>query len=365
MNKNLMKFTLVIVSVYLLIQIYLMFGTWFSGVIGMLFFITLPFIVGYFVSYMIAPGLTFLGRKLRLPPSVVLTVLLLLIISLITVVSTTFFPQIINQFMNISTALMNASDTNTQRINELFMRVGIDLESQLSFSQIVKNGVQFFTSNSSIITGLTSRIFSSLLSVGSFLLFFILTLFYTIDKIQEKSKIRLTSLKEKGYIAFAQLLERIDQIFRLYFRGVFVSMVFVSVGSSIGFSILGLPNPIGLGIICGLFNVVPLVGPYIGAFPAAFVALSHGWMPLLYVLLVVLIVQQIEGNFVAPNIQGKFLDIQPLSILIGIVVFGSLFGIIGMVFAAPLSATLKVILVYIYTKKETIKKYWDVIVHSS
>lgn len=336
-----------------------------SNTVLMLFFLTLPFIVGYFVSYMIAPGLSYLGKKVKLPPSIVLTVILLVVIGVLTMVSTTFIPQIIRQFTNISSSLMNASDTNTQRINELFLKFGIDLESQLSFSQLVKNGVQFFTSNSTFITGLTSKIFSSVISVGSFLLFFILTLFYTIDNIEKKSSSRLSHLKSKGYVAFAALLERIDQIFRLYFRGVFVSMVFVAVGSSIGFWMLGLPNPIGLGIICGLFNVIPLVGPYVGAFPAAFVALSHGWMPLLYVLLVVLVVQQIEGNFVAPNIQGKFLDIQPLSILIGIVVFGSLFGLIGMVFAAPISATLKVVVAYVRTKIPVLKEYWNTIVHSS
>lgn len=364
MSKNLLKFTLVIVSAYLLIQIYLLFGTWASSTVLMLFFLTLPFVVGYFVSYMLAPGLAFLGRKVKLPPSIVLTIILFLIIGSLTVVSTKFFPMIIRQFTSISSTLMNASDTNTNRINELFLKLGIDLESQLSFSHIVQNAVHFFTSNSSLITGLTSKIFSSLLSVGSFLLFFILTLFYTIDKIEAKSKERLKRLREHGFFSFAALLERIDQIFRLYFRGVFVSMVFVATGSSIGFWILGLPNPIGLGLICGLFNVVPLLGPYIGAFPAAFVALSHGWAPLLYVMLIVLVVQQIEGNFVAPNIQGKFLDIQPLSILIGLVVFGSLFGLIGMIFAAPFSATLKVILLYIRTKIPVFKQYWDKIVHS-
>lgn len=342
----------------------MLFGTWISSMILMLFYLVLPFIVGYFVSYMIAPGLAFIGSKVRLSPSLVLTIILLCIIGSVVFVSTNFFPFLIEQFTNISNSLINASDTNAQRINELFGQFGIDLESQLSFSHIVQSVIHFFTSNSSMITGITSKIFSSILSIGSFLLFFILTLFYTIDTVETKSKKRIGHLRSKGYHMFADLLERTDQIFRLYFRGVFVSMVFVAVGSSIGFWMLGLPNPIGLGIICGVLNVVPLIGPYIGAFPAAFVALSHGWSSLLYVVLIVLIVQQIEGNFVAPNIQGKFLDIQPLSILIGIVVFGSLFGVVGMIFAAPFSAILKIVLVYIRKKFPVIKQYWDTIVHS-
>lgn len=364
MSKNLLKFTLVVVSAYVLIQIYMLFGTWLSSTLAMLFSLVVPFVVGYFVSYMIAPGLSFVGRKVKLPPSIVLTIILALIIGGLIFVSTNFFPFLIEQFKNISTSLINASDTNAQRIDELFTQFGIDLEAQFSLSHIIQSAVQFFTSNSSLITGMTSRIFSSILSVGSFLLFFILTLFYTIDSIEAKSKQRLTHLRERKYDHFADLLERIDRIFRLYFRGVFVSMIFVAVGSSIGFWFLGLPNPIGLGIICGLLNVVPLVGPYIGAFPAAFVALSHGWSSLLYVMLIVLIVQQIEGNFVAPNIQGKFLDIQPLSILVGIVVFGSLFGIVGMIFAAPLSAILKIVIVYLHTKIPVLRQHWNTIVHS-
>lgn len=364
MSKNLLKFTLVVISAYVLIQIYLLFGTWLSSVLAMLFYLILPFIVGYFVSYMIAPGLAFVGKKVRLSPSLVLTLILLVIVGSLVFVSTNFFPFLIEQFKNISNSLMNASDTNAQRINELFGQFGIDLESQLSFSHIMQSVIQFFTSNSSLITGITSKFFSSILSVGSFLLFFVLTLFYTIDTVEIKSQKRLANLREKGYTMFADLLARTDQIFRLYFRGVFVSMIFVAVGSSIGFWFLGLPNPIGLGIICGVLNVVPLIGPYIGAFPAAFVALSHGWSSLLYVALIVLVVQQIEGNFVAPNIQGKFLDIQPLSILVGIVVFGSLFGVVGMIFAAPFSAILKICLVYLRTKIPVFKRYWHTVVHS-
>lgn len=364
MSKNLLKFTMVVVSVYLLIQIYLIFGTWLTEMVSTLFFLTLPFVVGYFVSYMIAPGLGYLAKKVKLTPSLLLAIIIVVVIGTITLISTEVIPSVIRQFSSLSAELINASDTNTKRINELFVQLGFNLEAQFDTAHLVQSVVQFFTSNSSLITGVTSRMFSSILSFGSFMLFFTLTLFYTIDKIEKKSQDRLIRLRSYGHDTLAQLLERIDQIFRLYFRGVFVSMIFVAAGSSLGFWLLGLPNPVGLGIICGLFNVIPLVGPYIGAFPAGFVALSQGWLPLLYVLLIVLVVQQIEGNFVTPNVQGRFLDIQPLSIVIGIVVFGALFGVVGMIFAAPLSATLKVALRYLNGKMPLFLSWWNKIVHS-
>lgn len=365
MSKNLIKFTLVVVSIYLLIQIYLIFGTWITGVVTMLFFLTLPFIVGYFVAFMIAPGLTKIGKWIRLKPSLVLTILILGIIGIIAFLGTVSVTKVYEQIVGIADAVIHASDINVQRINELTKQFGFDLTSQLDMTQTLQKIAQFFASHSAVISSVTTRMFSSVLATGSFLLFFILTLFYTIDSVEEKTKQRLSALKEKGHVDFANLVERTEKIFRLYFRGVFISMVFVAIGSSIGFWVLGLPNPIGLGIVCGLFNVIPLVGPYIGAFPAGFVALSHGWLPLLYVILVVLVVQQIEGNLVTPNVQGKFLNIQPLSIIIGIVVFGALFGVVGMIFAAPISATVKVTIEYIKLKRPLIKQWWNTIVHSA
>lgn len=364
-SKNLIKFTLVVISTYFLIQIYLLFGTWLTSTVTMIAFLIIPFIIGYFVALMLAPSLQKLSKLVKLKPSVILALVLLAFIALLALVGTFFITELFKQIANLTTSLINATDANIKRIDEISNQIGFDLGKEFNITGLITNVGHFFANNSSIISSVTSKMFSSVLGAGSFLLFFILTLFYTIDSIEEKKQHQLACLKERGHTSLATLFESIEQIFRYYFRGMFISMLFVAAGSSIGFWMLGLPNPVGLGIICGLFNIIPLVGPYIGAFPAGFVALSHGWLPLLYVILVVLVVQQIEGNFVTPNVQGKFLNIQPISIIAGIVVFGALFGVVGMIFAAPIAAIIKVSLQYGREKLPMIRKWWDKIVHSA
>lgn len=348
-----------------MIQIYLIFGTWLTKTVTIIFFLLLPFVAGYFVSLMIAPSLNKLSKLIRLKPSLVLALFLLSFISLVTMAGAMLITEVYHQITSIASMVINATDINVQRIDEVSKRFGLDLGVTSNLTTTIQNISSFFMNHSDVISTVTSKFFSSVISVGSFSLFFILTLFYTIDSVVEKKESKIRTLKERGYKEFATLLEKIEKIFRYYFRGMFISMIFVATGSSLGFWALGLPNPVGLGILCGLFNIIPLVGPYIGAFPAGFVALSHGWLSLLYVIGIVLVVQQIEGNFVTPNVQGKFLDIQPLSIIGGIVVFGYFFGVLGMVFAAPIAAITKVTVVYLKDKIPTFIKWWDKIVHST
>lgn len=364
-SKNLTKFTLVVVSLYLMIQIYLIFGTWLTKTLTVIFFLLLPFIAGYFVSIMIAPTLNKISKFTKIKPSLLLSLFLLTLISLITMAGAMLITEIYHQITSIAAMVVNATDVNIQRIDEISNKFGFDLGVTSNLTTTVQNVAQFFVSHSDVISTITSSFFSSVISIVSFLLFFILTLFYTIDSVTEKKEKHLCTLKEKGFSEFAALLEKVEKIFRYYFRGMFISMIFVATGSSIGFWILRLPNPVGLGIMCGLFNIIPLIGPYIGAFPAGFVALSHGWLQLVYVILIVLIVQQIEGNFVTPNVQGKFLNIQPLSIIGGIVVFGYFFGVLGMVFAAPIAGITKVTVLYLKDKIPTFMKWWNKIVHST
>ncbi len=113
---------------------------------------------------------------------------------------------------------------------------------------------------------------------------------------------------------------------------------------------------IGLGIIAGITEAIPVIGPILGAVPAVLIAFGvpgkGGFGLALLVAIIYTVVQQLEGNFLVPKIMGKSLGLHPFSLLLGMLVFGDIFGFWGVVLAAPLVAFVKVLLMHLSGQDE-------------
>ncbi|MBM7684022.1 putative PurR-regulated permease PerM [Pullulanibacillus pueri] len=133
-----------------------------------------------------------------------------------------------------------------------------------------------------------------------------------------------------------------------YIQGQTIVCLFVGTFTFIGYLIIGQPYALLLGIIAGVTNIIPYVGPFIGAAPAVIVALLISPAKALFVILVVVIVQQLDGNIMSPLIIGKKLDLHPLTIIILLLVAGNLAGILGMILAVPVYAVVKTVVVNLY-----------------
>lgn len=138
---------------------------------------------------------------------------------------------------------------------------------------------------------------------------------------------------------------------RQWFSGQLISMAAVGVASSIAFWLLGLPSPIGLGIIAGISNFVPLIGPLVGAVPAVLFAFLQDPITVLWVAGTVFAIQQVEGNFLMPLVQRHAVDLPPAVALLSILVFGALFGILGVVFATPLAVLTSVLVKNLWVRE--------------
>lgn len=121
-----------------------------------------------------------------------------------------------------------------------------------------------------------------------------------------------------------------------WFTGQLVAMVIVALMMTAGLWLIGVPLPLALGLIAGLTNFIPYLGPYIGGAPAVLVALSDDPISALWVAVLILVVQNIEGNLITPNIQQRAVSIPPALIIVGVVSFGILFGLMGILLATPL-----------------------------
>lgn len=155
-----------------------------------------------------------------------------------------------------------------------------------------------------------------------------------------------------------RVIREFDRIWRAYLRGqiVLAVVIFLAVWTSL--SILGVQNAFGLGVLSGVLEFLPVVGPVIGGVVAAMVAFFQpsnylGLEPLIFALVVVLVmalIQQIENNILVPRIVGRALDLHPLVIIIGVFMGASLLGLIGAILAAPILATVKLLGSYAWRK---------------
>lgn len=147
----------------------------------------------------------------------------------------------------------------------------------------------------------------------------------------------------------ATLLKQMNQTLSSYIAGQALECIFVGIATSIGYLLIGQPLAVVLGIVAGITNMIPYVGPYIGIAPALMVAIGLAPNKLLWVIVVVIVVQQIDGNVIYPNIIGKTLKIHPLTIIILLLAAGNIAGIPGMILGIPLYAVVKTIFNYFWS----------------
>ncbi|WP_409301113.1 AI-2E family transporter [Peribacillus sp. SCS-155] len=145
-----------------------------------------------------------------------------------------------------------------------------------------------------------------------------------------------------------KVLGDMDEALSSYIQGQILVSVFVGVFILIGYLIIGLDYPLILALVSMLTNVIPFVGPFIGLLPAVIVGFIDSPLTALWVVIVVLIVQQLESNFISPQVMGKKLDIHPLTIILLLMVAGSLAGVAGLLLAVPTYAVSKVVVLHTY-----------------
>ncbi|WP_432770292.1 MAG: AI-2E family transporter [Sphingopyxis sp.] len=129
-----------------------------------------------------------------------------------------------------------------------------------------------------------------------------------------------------------------------------VSSLVVAAFTWAGLALLGVPAAGGLGLIAGLLDVIPMIGPIIAGLPAVLLAFTVSPATALWTLLLFLVIQQLQGNFLQPMIQKQAVDVPPAVLLFAVVAAGVLFGFLGVLLAAPLTVVVYVLVQRVYVK---------------
>lgn len=145
-------------------------------------------------------------------------------------------------------------------------------------------------------------------------------------------------------------LDAAGRALKLWLFGQLFSMVITGVLTGFALWTIGLPSAIGLGLIAGLTEFIPLLGPFMGAAPALLIAMPHGLTTMLWTVLAFAVIQQIESNLLQPLIARRSVSLPPATLLFAVVLFGALFGTLGILFAAPLAVVSFVAIKKLYVR---------------
>jgi hypothetical protein len=129
-----------------------------------------------------------------------------------------------------------------------------------------------------------------------------------------------------------------------FMRAQGIAMLAIGVASAIGYAAIGLPNVLVLGVLAGLLEAVPLVGPVLAALPAILVALPLGLAEVLCVVGVATLLQVVENNVLMPRLMSHAVGVSALVGLVAVLAFGTLYGVLGVFMAIPLAAVIQVLL---------------------
>ena len=330
------------------------------GYIGEFLVVISPIFIGFLIAWLFDPLVDWMETK-KLPRVLGCILVYLGIIGIIFLVSYLFIPTLISQvkdFVRVAPTifeeitdfalnLVKTFDSNnliklsemkaevTNYVTNLGLSIGSDLPKYI------------LTAGKSIISGGVNFVLG--LMIGFYLLF-------DFDKVNR----RLFQLIPKSWHeSYVELTHRINTSLRSYVQGVLLVMLLVFLTQSIGLTLAGLEAPILFALFCALTDIIPYFGPYIGAIPAVIVGFTISPITGICVIISILVVQMLENNFYQPLIIGHTMELHPVTIMLGLLIFGHFFGILGMVIATPVIACLKVFFVFFNEKFGWIEKITD------
>lgn len=307
-----------------------------------------PILISGFLFYCFKPIVTFLEKK-GISKTWGATIVLLLLVGIIVVSISSIIPSLVKQLVSLTKsapAFIKEVETWANEMSRHPMLQNVDFQSYLDKWNIsIGNVVQ------TTINGLSSGIGSFVSSIAGIVMLVVTVPFILFYMLKDGHKMipaieRYFPAKHKGEMV--GLLKKMSETIEKYISGQMIECLFVAVGTSVGYMIIGVDYAFLFGVIAGLTNMIPYIGPYIGLAPAVVVTVFTDPWKAVFACVVVLIVQQIDGNIIYPNVIGKSLDIHPLTIIIILLVAGNIAGLLGMILGVPFYAVCKTIFVYVF-----------------
>lgn len=314
-----------------------------------------PLFIGFVIAWLFNPLVKKLHQKgiPRIVGSILIYAIFLVFIYIfLRILVPTLYNQINELIATLPSILDKFSNFADDLINQISIS-GIDLTSFRDnlFDSVGGFLVNFTNSLPKSLIGLLGSLASG---IGTILISLVIGLYMLFD-FDAISKHFLKLVPNKNKYEIEVLITNIGKEVRKTISGTLLVAFMVFITDTIGFAIIGLNAPLLFGLFCGLTDLIPYIGPYIGGAAAVIVGFSQGTITGIAVLIVCIVVQLIENYVLQPVVMSKTAHLHPVTIMIGLLVFAHYFGIIGMIIATPCIALLKVIFKFIVKKYNLFK----------
>jgi len=381
-RKKIMRFTvdrtLVKYSIYIVVlatilyliyrlvsNLELILSTIMSALSGLLAILT-PFIIALVIAYLLHPIVCWIERnvmnskrfsksknekhqKLKRTISVLLTYLLVLGIIVILLYSTyAMIGGQISRQVDIN-AVIDSISSYSEKYNQIYEQLRVRLENSGLSDNLKQQFIDTAENVNEILGSAVSKSFNQVRRLGSNVVNIVLGLilgFYILKDLEYfKQLYRDTTkalIKERKNQKLKSLFADINQIISKFIRGQLLDALIVGILSSIGLSIIGLDFAVLIGMTAGIANIIPYFGPIIGSVPAIIVGLLSGSpIKALLAVVVLVVVQQVDGALISPKVVGDSVGLHPVFVMLSILVGGAYFGLWGMLIAVPTAAIIK------------------------
>lgn len=315
-----------------------------------------PLFIGFVVAWLFAPLVDKLTKKglSRILSSIIVYIIFIVFLVLFFRI---FIPIIYTELNELINTLPSITNKLTKFVDEIFNKINI---SSLDVNEIKDNVLNVITGYGSEISSNLPKtivtIMSNLVSGLGTIFFGLIIGLYMLFDFDNVTNLLLKLIPVKHQVEIAGLVENIGVEVRKCVNGTLLVACMVFVCDTVGFSIVGLKSALLFGLFCGITDLIPYIGPYLGTLVATIVGVTQSPLIGLGVFIIAVIVQLIESYVLQPVVMSKATNLHPVTIICGLLIFGHFFGIVGMILATPIMSVIKVIWEFIKDKFQLFQK---------
>jgi predicted PurR-regulated permease PerM len=321
--------------------------------------VLLPYILGLVLAYLLLPLVNWLDRhmparlhawRLARPLAIILTYLLLLI--LVAGIVAFFVPLVVEQVdvlvKNWPGLASQVRDWGTRGWGWYTKNIPATWRQTI---EVTLKGLldEVLTALRNGLVATATTVFSTI----SFVIGLVVIPFWLFYILHDESQVKagtLQALPQQLRADVQCLASLIDDVLSAYIRGQLLLCFFVGGMATIALFIIGVPFALVLGLIAGIFEALPFVGPILGAIPAIIVALLADPVSAIWVAVAFFAIQQVENLILVPRISGKSVKLHPAMVMVVLVVGNQLAGFLGMLMAVPITALIRDVFKYLYLR---------------
>ena len=315
-----------------------------------------PVFIGIVIAYLLNPLITRMTAKKKLNRLAATIIIFVIFIILVYLLLYYLIPLVMREVNELIKYLPTVFDTVNGFINSVLVKLNmsdLNAANTLSVNNILDSLINSYTHNMpfKILTLATSFVSKT----GIVLLSLIIGFYLCLD-FDRASEFLYVFVPKKHRASIHTLFKDISEQIFSFVRGTGLIAILVFAVSALCFGISGLKAAIFFALWNAITNIIPYIGPYIGGIPIIAVAFATDFKLGIIITIVVIAIQLVESYILHPIVMSKTMKLHPVTIILGLLIFGHFFGIIGMVIATPLTAIIKTIWLFIDDKFKITKR---------